>query len=209
MKKTISLFLALVMCLTLCACSASNDAPKSNMNEEPPVVVEEPVAEPAETEAQTVYTMGDTVSNGMFEFTPTFEGFTDEVANWPDQDYMTPNGQISGNNPFKASNEKVIMYFSGNVKYVGNSKSNETFWYDFTVDYDNGYLFEFNENYNCGVKAGDSWNYTNMITFEPLSSAKEGYVRFCIEVPQQLEADPENIVIDFNICGSTFRYRLG
>lgn len=209
MKKIIALVLALALCLSLCACGGSNDVPKSNKNEEPTVVVEEPVVEPAETEAQTVYTMGDTVSNGMFEFTPTFEGFTDEVANWPDQDFLTPNGQISGNNPFKASSEKVIMYFSGNVKYVGNSKSNETFWYDFTVDYADGYLFEFNEGYNCGVKAGDSWNYSNKITFEPLSSVKEGYVRFCIEVPAQLETDNENIVIDFNICGSTFQYRLG
>ena len=197
MKKMFSLLLAFVMCLSLCACGADKDAPEANKGEEP-----------AATEAQTVYTMGDTASNGMFEFTPVFEGFTDEVANWPDQDYLTPEGKISGSNPFKAGDEKVIMYFSASVKFVGESKSNETFWYDFTVDYDNGYLFDFNENYNCGVKAGDKWNYSNKITFEPLSSAKEGYVRFCIEVPEQLEADPENIVINFNVCGSTFQFRL-
>lgn len=212
MKKVLSLILALVLCLSLFACGSSpSEKQPSSMDAVPESSSTAPTASDTTdvTPDEVVYTMGQTVSTEIFEFTPVFEGFADEVANWPDENFMTPDGKISGNNPFKADEDKVIMYFSADVKYIGNSKSNETFSYDFTIDYADGYIFEFNERYDCGVQNDDGWDYSNEITFEPLSSEKDGYVRFCIEVPSQLESDPNNILIIFNIGGNDYQFSLG
>lgn len=211
MKKVLSLILALVFCLSLCACGSSQSEKEPSSTDTVPKSSSTVPAASDTTDATTdeaVHTMGETVSTEMFEFTPSFGGFADEVANWPDENFMTLAGKISGNNPFKADEDKVIMYFSADVKYIGNSKSNETFSYDFTIDYADGYIFEFNERYDCGVKNDDGWDYSNEITFEPLSSVKDGFVRFCIEVPSQLESDPENILIIFNIDGNDYKFRL-
>ena len=234
MKKWIALLLTAIMCLSLVACgggkSPSTDADVTtshagNANEENTDVQDngeqtesKPVAD------TTIYHFGDTVSvsDGMFEFTPVFEGFTAKLANWPDKDFMTPDGQFSGQTPYEASEEKVMMYFSGTINYVGESKENELFGYNFTVDYKNGYLFDFagGEAWNSGkgyhsgcgitsnIESGD-WNYKNMATFEPLSSNKTRYVRFCIEVPNQLEADSGNVIITFHINGEDRIFTLG
>ena len=117
-----------------------------------------------------------------------------------------------------------MMYFSGTINYVGESKQNESFGYNFTIDYDDGYLFEFagGDAWNSGlgyhsgagivedpdnIQTGD-WEYDCSATFEPLSSKKSRYVRFCIEVPNQLEADSENILITFHLNGEDFIYTM-
>ena len=77
----------------------------------------------------TIYHFGDTVSvsDGMFEFTPVFEGFTAKLANWPDKDFMTPDGQFSGQTPYEASEEKVMMYFPAQLTMsVSQKKMNSS-----------------------------------------------------------------------------------
>ena len=227
MKKWMLLLSMMTLCISLAACAQT----KSNKNDADVKVEQgsEQNIEQEETEGEatantTVYHFGDTVSvsDGMFEFTPVFEGFTDKLANWPDKDYMTPNGQFSGNSPYVAADEKVMMYFSGTINYVGDSKKNEEFKYDFTVDYDDGYLFYFTEgdawnngngyHSGCGitdnVESGD-WDYECSATFEPLSSNKTRYVRFCIEVPNQLQTDSQNTMITFHINGEDYSFAMG
>lgn len=223
MKKWIALLLTAVLCLSLTACAQTgtdDTAAEQNTDQS----IEQPDSETASE--TTVYHFGDTVtvSDGMFEFTPVFEGFAQTLANWPDQDFLTPNGKISGNTPYEASEEKVMMYFSGTINYVGESKQNESFEYNFTIDYDDGYLFEFagGDAWNSGlgyhsgagivedpdnIQTGD-WEYDCSATFEPLSSKKSRYVRFCIEVPNQLEADSENILITFHLNGEDFIFTM-
>lgn len=212
MKKLIILLLALVMLVSLCACGGGNDTPATTEPEE--------TAKP-ETSTDVIYHFGDTITADMVEFTPVFEGFADKLANWPDKDFMTPEGQFSGSTPYAASDEKVMMYFSGTINYVGDSKENVNFVYDFTIDYNNGYLFDFvgGDAFNSGkgyhsdcgitdnIESGD-WDYENSAIFEPLSSNKTRYVRFCIEVPKQLETDTNNILITFHIAGSDYVYSM-
>ena len=214
MKKWMLLLLMLTLCISLAACAQTetNDTDKATQG-----------TEQTDNENTTVYHFGDTVSisDGMFEFTPVFEGFADKLANWPDKDFMTPDGQFSGESPYVAADEKVMMYFSGTINYLGESKENEQFKYDFTVDYDNGYLFNFVEgnawnngngyHSGCGItdniETGD-WDYECSATFEPLSSNKTRYVRFCIEVPNQLQTDSENIMITFHINGEDYSFAM-
>ena len=206
LKKIIALVLITVFCFSFSACGDKSS--DNNHSSESDV---------------TMYQFGDTIitNDGMFEFTPVFEGFAEKLANWPDKDFMTPEGNVSGKTPYEASENKIMMYFSGTINYVGTSKSNETFDYDFTVDYDNGYLFEFvqGEAFNrgkgyasgCGVTSDiqiGEWDYQTHTTFEPLSSNKTRYIRFCIEVPNQLEANTEKVIIKFKIGDQNYNYTI-
>ncbi|MBR0348749.1 MAG: hypothetical protein IIX16_03825 [Clostridia bacterium] len=213
MKKIIALLLVVVLCFTCVACG------KKTQNQE----LDDNHSESTTKTDNTIYQFGDTVTvnEGKFEFTPVFEGFAEKLANWPDENYLTPEGLISGKTPYEASEDKVMMYFSGTINYIGNSKTNETFNYTFIVDYNDGYIFDFanGEAWNrgkgyhsgCGItddiKNGD-WEYKTLSTFEPLSSNKTRYVRFCIEVPYQLEAEREKVIVKFNINGEEIKFTL-
>lgn len=219
-NKLLAMLLVLVICVGVCACGSDSSTSSDEVSVEETTEEKESGEEVSKPET---YKFGDTVSvgDGMFEFTPVFEGYAEKLANWPDKDFMTPNGQFSGTSPYCASEEKVIMYFSGTINYVGESKVNESFAYDFVMDYDDGYIFEFVEGdawnsgkgytAGCGITddidAGE-WSYDNFATFEPLSSNKTRYVRFCIEVPNQLEAEPEKVLTTFKLNGEEFVFEL-
>ncbi len=213
MKKVFAQLLAVMMCLCMAACGSSEATEPA---EETTVPTQQAAAETAapipETTAPAedqICAFGDPIVTEMFIFTPAFEGFTDEVGNWPDKDFLTPEGQISGSNPFKAGSEKVIMYFSGTVEYVGDSKENVQFTYTFDVDYDDGYVFSF-DSYDCGFTSdieNGKWTYSNSMLFEPLSSNTTRYVRFCIEVPSQLETNTtQPLKVIFHIDGTNYIY---
>ncbi|MDO4651035.1 MAG: hypothetical protein Q4B26_20550 [Eubacteriales bacterium] len=229
MKKEIVLGLSLALGLSMLTACGNDSSHQANSASTGDAQAEEAQAEEAQIEDAeaedaavdesvdtTIYHFGETVTtgDGMFEFTPVFEGFADKLANWPDSDYLTPDGQFSGQTPYEAADEKVMMYFSGTIEYVGESKQNESFAYDFTIDYDDGYIFEFanGEAFNrgngyhsgCGMIVDpeeDDWKYTNIAAFEPLSSSTTRQVRFCIEVPYQIEENIEKTIITFHLNG--------
>ena len=151
---------------------------------------------------------GDSVTSpsGMFVFTPTFDGFAAAVGNWPDENYLRPNGRgvDESNNPYVADEGKVMMYYSGVVEYIGDSKSTETFDFNFKVDYDDGYVFtESGKGYSSNES---DWGY-GAASFEPLSSDTSRYVRFCVEVADTLEKDFEKQTVTiFTIEGEEFTY---
>lgn len=212
LKKIIALLLAAILCLSFAACGINSNSEATGKKDEETVTHED---------NSVTYKFGDTITtaDNMFEFTPVFEGYAEKLANWPDEGYLTPYGAISGKTPYEADEEKVMMYFSGKINYIGEAKENKTFRYDFTVDYDNGYLFEFAEgdawnrgkgyHSGCGVTTGadySEWKYNNFATFEPLSSNKIRNVRFCIEVPVQLKSNQEKIVFNFYLNGENYNF---
>ena len=222
MKKTALLLLVLiVITFTSCSYTITETAETG------------PAESIAETEAQietttektvTQLSFGDAIVTEMFRFTPSFDGFADEVANWPDENYLKPNGSISGSNPFKAADGKTMMYFSGVVEYIGNSKQNESFSVYYQVDYDDGYIFNGNNDYNMTTSEsqdaryhtgwgnsadGKNWDYSNTMTFAPLSTITKRYVRFTIEVPAVLESEtgkPLNVI--FRVDGNDYCFKL-
>ena len=97
-----------------------------------------------------IYNWGDTVTiNEMFEFTPQFECFADEVNNFPESDdYLSPQGGHSAAGAFGTDSEHVIMYFTGVVELVGSPSRNETFYMHFSVNYGD-YVFDQPLQFNC------------------------------------------------------------
>lgn len=222
MKKYFAILLAAIILLSFVACSGNGGGQTANVTAEP---TEAPTETPTETptEAPTEepdpiqLSFGDAIETEMFKFTPSFDGFAKEVANWPDENYLTPNGKIAGINPFKAANGKVMMYFSGMVEYIGNSKQNETFTIQYIVDYDDGYVFDGNNDYNATAFQSEEaryhtawansadkkdWDHDNKMTFAPLSSVTKRFVRFAIEVPEALKsATDKPLKVVFSIEG--------
>ena len=136
------------------------------------------------------------------------------MGNWPDENYLTPDGKAVGSNPFKAEEEKTIMWFSADVEYIGDSTENETFSYAFTVVYDGDYEFA-SDPYDCSYTedpAGGEWEQSSnstAMTFEPLSSKTTRLARFCIEVPQQLETDAAApLQVIFTLNGAEYVYQI-
>ena len=111
MKRITALSAALALALSLTACGGP--AAPSSQSEDPA----------PGSQGETVRAFGDTVTteDGLFTFTPTFGGFAPEVGNWPDENYLTPDGTAVDSNPFKAEEEKTIMWFSADVEYIGDS----------------------------------------------------------------------------------------
>ena len=205
MKKTISLILALVLCLSLCACGGGNDTPE--VTEAPTETTEAPTTEATKPPAEeTVYKLGDIIETELFKITPSFAGYSYELANWPDENFMTPAGKFSGTSPYSASEGKTSMYGEIHVEYIGNEKSDVKLKLNVSVDYDDGYIFEGADTHmgNCISINGD-WAYDGNMTFEPLSSNNNRIVRYCIEVPEQVEANAEkSLLVTFFVNGEPF-----
>lgn len=216
MKKQIALLLAIVMILTMTACGGGEDTANTSpvdteTAETSPTPEPEEIPEPTPTPEPVVYNFGDSITSpsGMFIFAPTFEGFAAAVANHPDENYLQPDGQgiDDSKNPFVADEGKVMMYFSAIVEYIGDSKENESFSFNYIVDYDDGYIFE-GSDFGMGYSVNESdWSFSGSATFEPLSSTTSRYIRFCIEVPDALENDFEKqTVVIFTIEEENFTF---
>ncbi len=125
-----------------------------------------------------------------------------------DEHYILPEGKNldKGNNPYKAEDGKVMMYYSATVEYVGDSKEDETFSYEFRVNYDDGYLFEGGMFSNYYGEDPSSWDLN--ATFVPLSGdATVRHTRFCVEVPVALEQDTDKQTLTiFTIEGEDFPF---
>lgn len=192
MKKLFCLLLVMIMCISLVACGGDNSS-----------------------ERKKVYSFGETVTTDMYEFTPKFEGFAKTLSNRPDAGFLTPNA--SGIDYFIADKEKTMIYFSAVVNYIGDSKENETFDYGFTINYDKDYNFEFDlddlRSYSAFTSketpAFGDWEQRKIATtFEPLSSDKTRYFRFCMEVPEHLEANADKILVKFKVNGKNYTYAI-
>ena len=205
MKKTISLILALALCLSLCACGGGNDAPET----EPPVAeaTEAPVTEaPEEPAVETVYQLSDVIETDLFQITPSFTGYAFELANWPDENFMTPAGKFSGTSAYSANKGKTAMYGEVQIAYIGNEKSDVSLNLNISVDYDNGYIFQGADvdMGNCVSIDGD-WQYNGQMTFEPLSDHNTRILRYCVEVPEQVETNADkSLLVTFSVNGEPF-----
>lgn len=197
MKKTLSLILAAVLCVGFCACGGN---PTTTALETTPVTTA-----PAE---EKVYKLGDSIETSLFKITPVFTGYAKELANWPDENYMTPAGKTSGTSPYNAGEGKVSMYGEMQIEYIGNEKSDVSLKIGVSVDYDNGYVFGGNAVHfgNCISVTGD-WDYDAEMKFEALSSSTTRILRYCVEVPEQVETNADkSLLVTISVNGETFLY---
>lgn len=188
MKKLIALLMALVLCLSLCACG-------DGQAEETPT-------------AETIYNLGDVIETDLFRITPSFTGYAHELANWPDENFMTPEGQFSGESAYSAANGKVAIYGELSIEYIGNEKSDVSLNIDISVDYDDGYIFNGSDvDMGCCVSVDGKWSYNGSMNFEPLSSNTTRILRYCVEVPEQVEINRDkSLLASFVVNGEAFVY---
>lgn len=206
MKKITALLLALATLLALTACGGGGKS--ADPAGSPEGGQESSPAPEAESQAQ-LYQFGQSITSpsGKFVFTPVFEGFAASLSNVRGEHYLLPEGDglDDANNPYKAEEGKVMMYYSATVEYVGDSKENETFSYTFRVDYDDGYTFEHAVDSCYYGEDPTSWDLGP--TFEPLGGDAVRHTRFCVEVPDILEQDTDKQTLTiFTIEGEDFPF---
>lgn len=204
MKKTVCFILAAAMVFSVAACGSSKADSSANGK---------------------VYHFGDTATVGDdFEFTPEFGGCSKKLADWADEGFLTPDGSYTEDAVYEAGAGNTLMYFSGTVNYIGTSEENAYFGYDFSVTYDEGYVIEFaggeasNKGYSyysgCGMTTGSNnislgdWSTVNIAVFTPESDNTSRYIRFFVEVPEALEAEPEKVFVIFHINGEDKKFSL-
>lgn len=182
MKKIVALFLALVLSVSVCACGNSGGG--------------------------TIYNLGDTIETELFKITPSFTGYARELANWPDENYMTPEGKFSGESPYSADTGKTSMYGEIKIEYIGNEKNDVHLDLGISVNYDDGFVFE-GDDVHTGycVSLGDEWEYDKEMVFEPLTNATTRILRYCVEVPEQVENNMEKpLKVTFSVNDKKYAF---
>lgn len=180
MKKLFALSLAAIMSISVAACGGGASS--------------------------SAYKPGDTIETDLFKITPSFTGYAYNLSNWPDENYMTPAGEYSGDSPYNAGEEKVELYGEIQVEYIGNEKEPVTLELGISADFDDGYEFECVHFGYCTSLDGD-WKYDSHMLFEPLSSSTTRTMRYCIEVPEQVEKEVEKpLWVTFTVNGKKFAY---
>lgn len=98
---------------------------------------------------------------------------------------------------FRALQSRNI-YGKMKIEYVGNEKSTVPLKIDISADYDNGYVFDGDAVYMGYREADDEswhWKYDDTIEFEPLSSSTTRILRYCVEVPEQVETNADKALL--------------
>lgn len=181
MKRTIALLSSLIMVLSLCACGGESTDSNTNASKD-----------------GSVYKLGDTIETDLFKITPSFTGYAKRLSNQPNEDYTTPAGYFTDDSPYIAGDEKVEIYGEMKIEYVGNEKSTVPLKIDISADYDNGYVFDGDAVYMGYHEADDEswhWKYDDTIEFEPLSSSTTRILRYCVEVPEQVETNADKALL--------------
>lgn len=139
MKKALSLLLALVMCLSLCACgggstnntNTENSTPDTNDSNTTPVV----------------NSVGDSVSTDLFNCKLTSAEFGNELCNHLGESYILPcTEHYHQKNPYVAESGYEFLSFTFELTYLGTTEHNVTLGspesMDFLVKYDDAYEFD-------------------------------------------------------------------
>ncbi len=173
MKKTLSLILALTMCLSLSACGGNKDALK----------------------------IGDTSTTSVVEFTLTRFEYADKLKNAtfqtgksPDPEYLLPTEEEQHNSPFVAKDGNVMISFSYTLKNVGKEKLTFPINLGITANYNDGYEFDAYVN----LIKGEYVILTDTTSLDPLSDMCEG--RGYIEVPMEvMENEDAPLLLKINL----------
>lgn len=207
MKRIISLLLAVVMVLSLCACGSSKPQKKSLDEltaEDFQAAAEQLMGEEAETQAPTeaeqkVYKLGETITmmDDMIELTVNSISFTDDPY------AIKADSSFYG---YKPSEGKTCLFFDATLEFKGNLKQTFT-WFNsayFTdimkVDYNDGYEFE---RKNGGFYDSND-NFSSMAQFEALSDNRTRTWITVFEVPKVVETDTASpLLLKFVAIGYT------
>ena len=182
MKKAISLLLALVLCLSLCACGGNTEKETPTETSAPEQTTQPTQAEtePTVPEAKDLI-LGETYSFGDYDITITNFDFTAKAEN-PEKG--------KGGNLIPSSGKTVAnIYF--NVKYNGKSAISYPSFFCQVV-YGDGYTFN-SERVWYYANDVDAW--LNVGKIEPLTPEFGNVVSFF--VPEEVRDNQENTLSVF------------
>lgn len=179
MKKMIALLMALLVCLSLCACGGGNSVSETT--------------EPTEaTEPSIVkFAVGETASTEVIEFTLNSVEFADHLSLTPGDEYLTPiSADASGG--LIPNDGKIFVCFSFTVKNIGKVKLGTTAYNTLSLVYSDGYTFEV-DPYNTFVRTDDNFyllqRMNGLLSLDVLSDAQtyRGYIQVPTEVMEHTE----------------------
>ena len=151
MKRWMALLLAAVLCFSLAACEGSknSDADSSKKNE-----TDNNIDSGSSNQENQILSIGDTFSNEDFELTLTDVEFANELYTFAneantecDDNFMLPltDGKTNpGGLKIKANEDKILLTFTFNYKFIGKSAISDDFDHMGApcVFYGDGYTFD-------------------------------------------------------------------
>lgn len=155
MKRTLSLILALVMCLGLCACGGNGAAETSD------ATTTETLKEVTLPEDSTL-NITDTANGQLCKVTVNSVEYVDMIEDGYQEDMWGYDGSIRYKNVV-ANDGYSIMKISYDFEYTGKEKGNLTV--DFEVEYDDGYTFTGHGNFGSPSISGLTAGFTRSYTF--------------------------------------------
>lgn len=188
MRTTISLLLALVMCLSLCACG---DGKVTSTTEAPTTETQAPTTE-STTEPIVILTVGETASTKVLEFTLDSFTFTDKLDTSGDENYLTPIEEHAHITRVPKEG-KTFVSFSFSIKNIGKEELSTLAFSTMKLVYSDGYTFEIDPN-NGVVRTDDSYytrnGRTGFLSPEVLAEAQtyRGYFEVPLEVTENVDA---------------------
>ena len=217
MKKALSLILALVLCLSLCACGGTTPEQTDNLSAE------------TTTPPQTYYNIGDTVSTNMFNFTLDAAQLTIALSNINDETYCLPKDydpQADKNNPYVASVGHTFVAFTYTVENISRASNQfhtgssfvkvlyKDTEYSTTLEDCAYYLYESKQIMNNGkleTIKGNVWHRSAPNNFLLMNAAKEtrrAYADIAIETDSLTDAFYLRISIPSSTGYQVFTYQI-
>ena len=208
MRRIIPLVLALVMCLSLCACSGDTGT--------------------ANKEENTKVAIGEIASTDLFECTLTRAEFAPRLANVMDEGYLLPDGSYGGTTPYVADKGSVYLSFVFELSYLGTEEfdfelgkveSKDLDWMNFLAKYDNSYEFS---SFSIAGSVDGTWEdlpydisgtymtslSSEAFSFKPLEDGSHefrGYIQVSDKV---LEEDGKPVDLIITLCDKEIVYSI-
>ena len=189
MKKVLSLLLAFVMCLSLCACGGGNT--DASVDDETTAPTTEAPVDKDDVSTEKEYSLGDTITTDIIEFSLTRVEFADQLkyatfstGEQPDAEYMLPTTEPQSNKTFVADEGYTFLSYSYSLKYTGKEEIEVETAMGISADYNNGYTFDV---------WSDAYMWSNYVSIDgdtklkPLDPLGEG--RGCMKVPEEVSTN--------------------
>lgn len=203
MKKALSLLLALVLCLSLCACGGSNDEPETT--EAQTEIAEDSSLRETTPKGYEIYYVGEEVSSDYFPFTVKEATFSEQVVSLKSNEFLTPTTD-TGSDTYGADKDYQWLYYEVEYTYKGKSTLSQVDALCKPTVYYGEY--EFNSEYFTFGKINNSWyillsdyegvghplqrdlSFYSSYKYEPMEDAVY-VIRGVIKVPEKAIADTE------------------
>ncbi len=176
-----TLFLSIGLTLAACgtaqnASAESNDTTNKNA---------------AASEQQETFSIGDTITTDLMEFTLTriefgavLKNATFSTGQKPDEEYLLPLEKESSSTDFVADSGNTFLTYSYTIKYLGKEEMEIPTDMDMVVNYDDGYTFDIEHS---AYMWSDYIQLKDTTKLKPLDVAGEG--RGYVKVPEAVATE--------------------